>query len=127
MALQLRGIKTEGNPFIDEGTQALVVGQLLADGGEVFQAHELAVAPALPGIAQLVVGSVLAGRVALAAAAGGAADIVLLGEMARAQGAELCKLGLDLLDAPLDGGGRVRHGARSVAVYAGEVASALHR
>ncbi len=42
MALQLRGIETEGNPFIDEGPQALVVGQLLADGGEVFQAHPLA-------------------------------------------------------------------------------------
>jgi hypothetical protein len=32
--------------------------------------------------------------------------------MAGAQGAELCKLGFDLLKAPLDGGQRVRHGAR---------------
>jgi hypothetical protein len=108
VALQLRGVETEGNPVIDEGTQALVVGQLLADGGEVFKAHELTVAPALPGIAQLVVGTAPAGRVGLAAAAGGAADIVLLGEMAGAQGAELCKLGFDLLKAPLDGGLRVR-------------------
>jgi len=112
VALQLCGVETQGNPFIDEGTQALVVGQLLAHGGEVFKAHELAVALALPGIAELVIGSVLAGRVGLAAAAGGAADIVLLGEMAWAQGAELCKLGFDLLNAPLDGGLRVGHGAR---------------
>ena len=82
MALQLRGVETQGNPFIEEGTQALVVGQLLADGGEVFQAHELAVAPALPGIAELVVGSVLAGWVGLAAAAGGAASRVSAEERA---------------------------------------------
>ena len=112
MALQLCGVEAQGNPFIDEGAQALVVGQLLADGGEVFQAHELAVALALPGIAELVVGSVLAGRVVLAAAARRAADVVLLRQMAWAQGAELCQLGFDLFDAPLDGGLRVRHGAQ---------------
>ena len=33
MALQLCGVEAQGNPFIDEGAQALVVGQLLADGG----------------------------------------------------------------------------------------------
>ena len=82
MALQLCGVEAQGNPFIDEGAQALVVGQLLADGGEVFQAHELAMALALPGIAELVVGSVLAGRVGLAVAARRAADVVLLREAA---------------------------------------------
>ena len=111
MALQLCGVEAQGNPFIDEGAQALVVGQLLTDSGKVFQAHELAMALALPGIAQLVVGAVLAERVVLTAAARRAADVVLLRQMAWAQGAELCQLGFDLLDAPLDGGRRVRHGA----------------
>src|SRR5271167_3255675 len=111
LTLQLCGVEAEANPLIEEGTQALVVGQLLTHGGEVFKAHELAVALALPGIAQLVVGSMLAGRFGLAAAARRAADVVLLGEVAWAQGAELCQLGFDLLDAPMDGGLRVGHGA----------------
>jgi hypothetical protein len=62
--------------------------------------------------AQLVVGSVLAGRSGLAAAARRAADVILLGEMTWAQGAELCKLSFDLFNAPLDRGLRVGHGAR---------------
>lgn len=80
-----------------------MITQLLLHCGEIVAADELAAAFALPGITDLIIGSVFLGWLGLATAAGGTADIVLLGEVARAQGAELGQLALDLRDPAFNG------------------------
>jgi len=105
LTLKFGGGEAEADPFLDQGAQALIVAQLELDRGEIFRADKLAAAFALPGITDLVIGSVLFGRLGLAAAARGAADVVLLREVTWAQRTELGQFGLDLRDPPLDGGG----------------------
>ena len=109
LALKFGGGQAEADPLLNQRAQAPVIAQLLLHGSEILTADKLAAAFPLPGITNLVIGSVFLGRLGLAAAARGAADIVLLREVARAQGAELGQFGLDLGDTPPKGSFGVSH------------------
>lgn len=87
------------DPLVDEGAEPLVGGDLAMDLGKVLFADEVRAALALPGVAELVVGPVFLGRVRLTAAGGIAADVVLLRERTRTQGAKSGDFALDGIDA----------------------------
>ncbi len=75
------------DPLIEQLPQPRIGAQLLLDADEFRLADELAAAAAVPGVAQLVIRAVALRRIVLAAAAGGAAHVVLAAEGARAAGA----------------------------------------
>src|ERR1035438_4143903 len=83
--------------------QPLVVGDLLAHRLHLLGAQEAAATLAPPGVAELVVGAMLA-RIfgGFAVAAGGTTDIVLLTDTARVQSSQGEQLLLELGDAALN-------------------------
>ena len=82
LALQICQLDPRVDPFFDEFTKAFVVAQLLFDRGKIVAAHKLGAAPAAPCVAELVIGAMLLGRIAFAAAGWISADVVLLREAA---------------------------------------------
>ena len=82
MALQVRQLDPRVDPFFDEAAKSFIVSQLLLDRGQIVAADKLRAAPTAPGVAELVIGAMLLGRVAFAAARRIAADVVLLREAA---------------------------------------------
>jgi hypothetical protein len=55
------GGQDEADPLINEGAQALVIAELLLHGRETLTPDKLAAAFPLPGITNLVIGSVFLG------------------------------------------------------------------
>ena len=79
------------DPLVDQFAQPLVGGHLLAHLLHLFGANEAGAALAPPGKAELVVGPVFAGILGVfAAAAGCAADVVLLADTARMERPHKC-------------------------------------
>ena len=95
-------LDAETDPLVAERSQALVVVEFGGDLSEVLLAHELGSGAAPPRVIELMVGAVFLGWLGLAAAAGGAADIVLARDRSRAKRAELSEGALDLHNASID-------------------------
>ena len=85
VSLALQSIDFERNidPLRQESTEPFVISQLLPDLRQFRFPHEARAALAAPGITQLIIGTVLDGRIGRAATTGRAADAVLLREGAR--------------------------------------------
>jgi hypothetical protein len=91
------------DPLADQFAQPLVGGHLLAHLLHLFGANEAGAALALPGEAELVVGPVFAGILGVfAAAAGCAANVVLLADTAGMERPQIEELMLQLCDVSLD-------------------------
>jgi len=77
----------------------VVVGELSADLGKVLVADKLGAGARAPRVVELMIRAVLFGRIRLATTTWGTANVVLAGERAGAQGAELRQRAFDLRDA----------------------------
>src|SRR6266478_920910 len=87
------------HPLVEQFPQPLVVGHLLAHLGQALWPHESGAALALPGKAQLIVGSVPARLLGIfALAARRATHVVLLAEAPRVQGSQFGQTLLELFD-----------------------------
>ena len=110
LTLQAGQFDGGGDPLIEQLTQPRIGAQLLLHADEFRLPDELAAAAAVPGVAQLVIRAVALRRIVLAAAAGGAAHVVLAAERARPQGTERSECRLDRVDTVLQDAVRiVRH------------------
>ena len=75
---QAREFHGQNHPAIQQLTQSPVVAYLVLHHSQILLPHEMTAAVSLPGETQLIVRTMLAGRIGLAAAIRFAADVVLL-------------------------------------------------
>jgi hypothetical protein len=88
LALQTSNLQSRIDPLASEGAQPLVVGTSRWIWAKLLCTHEVRAALSTPGIAELIVRTVLLRRVGFAAAGHTPTDPVLLREGSRAQRAE---------------------------------------
>ena len=102
MASEAGALDAEVDPLFAQRAEQLVVGELSADLGKVLVAHKLGARAGSPRVVELMIRAMLCGRLRLAAAAWGAADVELAGDRTGAQGPELSQGAFDLRDAVIN-------------------------